>query len=164
MTDAWKNWEGQSIDGFQLRQYLGGTDHSAVYLTNLHSAGEPNAAIKFIHAPEDADAQLERWRVAGLLNHPNLISLYGVGRCQVGETGLLYVVMEYAEENLAQILPQRVLEPEETRQMMGAVIEALTFLHSQGLAHTKLKPANIMAAGDQLKISRDTLREIGSPQ
>ena len=162
MTDTWKNWEGQSVDGFQLRQYLGGTDHSAVYLTNLHSAGEPSAAIKFIPAPEDADAQLERWRVAGLLSHPNLVALYGVGRCQVGETGLLYVVMEYAEENLAQILPQRVLEPEEARQMLGAVIEALTFLHSQGLAHTKVKPANIMAAGDQLKVSRDSLAEIGS--
>jgi serine/threonine protein kinase len=162
MTDAWKNWEGETVDGFLLRQYLGGSDHSAVYLTNLHSAGEPSAAIKFVRANGDADAQLERWRVAGPLNHPNLLSLYGVGRCLVGTTPLLYVVMEYAEENLSQILPQRVLEPEEARQMLGAVIEALTFLHSQGLAHTKLRPGNILAAGDQLKVSRDTLCEIGS--
>jgi TonB family protein len=162
MPDAWKTWEGQSVDGFQLRQYLGGSDHSAVYLTNLHSAGEPSAAIKFVRASDDADVQLERWRVAGLLNHPNLLSLYGLGRCQVGSTGLLYVVMEHAEEDLSQILPQRTLEPEEMRQMLSAVLEGVSFLHSQGLAHTRLKPANILAAGDQLKISRDTICEIGS--
>jgi hypothetical protein len=35
MTEAWKTWEGQVVDGFLLRQYLGGSDHSAVYLTEL---------------------------------------------------------------------------------------------------------------------------------
>ena len=34
MTELWKQWEGEVINGeFHLREYLGGTDHSAVFLT-----------------------------------------------------------------------------------------------------------------------------------
>ncbi len=44
---------------------------------------------------------------------------------------------------------------------MESVIDALTYLHGQGLAHTRIKPGNILATGDQLKISSDTLCEIG---
>jgi TonB family protein len=162
MTEAWKTWEGQTVDGFPLRQYLGGSDHSAVYLTQLTNSGAQNAAIKFIPADAASDAQLARWRVAGELSHPHVLQLIRVGRCPLANMNFLYVVMEYAEENLSQILPQRPLEPEETRQILESVLDALTYLHGRGLAHTRLKPGNIMATGDQLKISSDTLCEIGS--
>jgi TonB family protein len=162
MSEAWKTWEGQAVDGFELLQYLGGSDHSAVYLTQLNSSGEQKAAIKFI--PEDGSAypQLAKWRVAGELTHPHLLQLIRVGRCELANTNFLYVVMEFAEENLAEILPQRALEPDEVRQVLGSAVDALTYLHAQGLAHTRIKPGNILAAGDQLKLSTDTLSEIGS--
>ena len=162
MSEAWKTWEGQAVDGFPLRQYLGGSDHSAVYLTQLNSSGEQKAAIKFIPADASAYAQLAKWRVAGELMHPHLLQLIRVGRCELANTNFLYVVMEYAEENLSEILPQRALVPDEVRQVLESALEALTYLHSQGLAHTRIKPGNILAADDQLKLSSDTLSEIGS--
>jgi TonB family protein len=162
MTEAWKTWEGQVVDGFLLRQYLGGSDHSAVYLTELKNSGAQNAAIKFVPADAAADAQLAKWQVAGQLLHPNLLQLIHMGRCQLAHTDFLYVVMEYAEEDLSQILPQRALEAGETRQMLESALQALGYLHGQGLAHTRIKPGNILATGDQLKISSDTLCEIGS--
>lgn len=162
MTEAWKTWEGQIVDGFPLRQYLGGSDHSAVYLTELNNSGAQNAAIKFIPADAAADAQLARWQVAGQLSHPHLLQLIRVGRCSLANTDFLYVVMEYAEENLSEILPQRALTPEETRQVLGSLLHVLTYLHGQRLAHTRIKPGNILAKHDQLKISCDTLCEIGS--
>jgi TonB family protein len=70
--------------------------------------------------------------------------------------------MEFAEENLSEILPQRALEPDEVRQVLESALDALNYLHGQGLAHTRIKPGNILAAGDQLKLSSDTLSEIGS--
>ena len=70
MSEAWKTWEGQVVDGFQLRQYLGGSDHSAVYLTELKNSGAQNAAVKFIPADAAADAQMARWHVAGRLLIP----------------------------------------------------------------------------------------------
>jgi TonB family protein len=162
MSEAWKTWEGQAVDGFPLHQYLGGSDHSAVYLTQLNSSGEQKAAIKFIPADASAYAQLAKWRVAGELTHPHLLQLIRVGRCELANTNFLYVVMEFAEENLSEILPQRALEPDEARQVLESVLDALTYLHAQGLAHTRIKPGNILAAGDQLKLSSDTLSEIGS--
>ncbi|MEQ1473528.1 MAG: protein kinase, partial [Candidatus Acidiferrum sp.] len=161
MSEAWKTWEGQAVDGFPLQQYLGGSDHSAVYLTQLNNSSAQKAAIKFVPADAAADAQMARWRVAGELTHAHLLQLVRVGRCQMANTSFLYVVMEYAEEDLSQILPQRALEPEETRQIVESVLDALTYLHGQGLAHTRIKPGNILATGDQLKISSDTLCEIG---
>jgi TonB family protein len=162
MSEDWKTWEGQAVDGFPLRQYLGGSDHSAVYLTQLNSSGEEKAAIKFIPADASAYAQLAKWRVAGELTHPHLLQLIRVGRCELANENFLYVVMEYAEENLAEILPQRALEPDEVRQVLESALDALNYLHGQGLAHTRIKPGNILAAGDQLKLSSDTLSEIGS--
>jgi TonB family protein len=162
MSEAWKTWEDQAVDGFPLRQYLGGSDHSAVYLTQLNSSGEQKAAIKLIPADASAYAQLAKWRVAGELTHPHLLQLIRVGRCELASTNFLYVVMEYAEENLSEILPQRALEPDEVRQVLDSALDALTYLHAQGLAHTRIKPGNILAAGDQLKLSSDTLSEIGS--
>lgn len=162
MTEAWKTWDGQVVDGFSLLQYLGGSDHSAVYLTELNKAGAQKAAIKFIPADAAADAQMARWQVAGQLLHPNLLQLIRMGRCQMANADFLYVVMEYVEEDLSQILPQRALDAGETRQIVEATLQALGYLHGQGLAHTRIKPSNILATGDQLKISTDTLCEIGS--
>jgi serine/threonine protein kinase len=162
MTETWKTWEGQTVDGFPLRKYLGGSDHSVVYLTELSNSSGQDAAIKFIAADASGDAQLGRWRVAGELAHPNVLQLIRVGRATLANTDFLYVVMDYAEEDLSQILPQRALEPEETRQILESVLEALTYLHGQGLVHTRIKPGNILAKGDQIKISSDTLCETGS--
>jgi TonB family protein len=161
MTEAWKTWEGQTVDGFPLRKYLGGSDHSAVYLTQL-SASSQDAAIKFVPADSDAETHTARWRAAGQLSHPHLQQLIRVGRCQIENSDFLYVVMEHAEEDLSQILPQRALEPDEVRPVLEEVVGALTYLHGQGLAHTMLKPGNILAAGDKVKISSDSIAEIGS--
>ena len=69
--------------------------------------------------------------------------------------------MEYAEEDLSQILPERPLTPMEARQMLQPVLNALAFLHGKGFVHGHVKPANIMAVNDQLRISSDGLRAVG---
>src|SRR5277367_1044781 len=162
MTDAWKQQEGQTVGGhFRLIQYLGGTEHSAVFLTELGESRQ-RVAIKLIGAdPAEADSQLSRLRRAAKLSHPHLAHIFETGRAQVGNASVLYVVTEYAEEDLAQILPDRALTPEEVREMLPFVIEALLFLHSQGLVHARLKPSNILAVNDQLKLSIDGVCAVG---
>lgn len=159
MTGAWKQWEGQVVNGeFHLRQFLGGGGNSAVFLTEHGDTGTERAAIKLIPAdPEYAELQLSQWRRAANLSHPHLIRLFQMGHCQLDDLGLLFVVMEYAEENLSQILPQRTLTPAEAREMLGPVLDTLGYLHGQGFVHGHIKPANIMAVDDQLKISSDGL-------
>ncbi|HEY6387637.1 MAG TPA: TonB family protein [Candidatus Acidoferrum sp.] len=166
MTEASKQWEGQIVEGiFPLRQYLGGSDHSTVFLTE-HGAGQPQkAAIKLFPADlATADSQISSWEFASQLSHPNLLRIFRAGRCRLGGDDLLYLVMEYAEEDLADILPQRALTPEETRDMLFPVLDALEYLHGKGFVHGDLKPANILATGDHLKLSSDAISRIGEAQ
>jgi hypothetical protein len=70
---------------------------------------------------------------------------------------LLYVAMEYADENLAEIIPQRSLTLEESREALNAIVDVLVFLHGKGLTHGHICPANILAVGEFLKVSSDTI-------
>jgi eukaryotic-like serine/threonine-protein kinase len=162
-TQQTKRWEGQIVDGiFPLKKFLGETDHSAVFLTEYREGELKKAAIKLIAAdPATAETKLSEWRTAAQLSHPNLLRVWRTGRCKLDGEELLYLVMEYAEENLADILPERPLTPEETRDMLSPVLGALGYLHSKGYVHGSLKPANILASGDQLKISSDAIARIG---
>jgi TonB family protein len=165
MSDTWREWEGQVIDGaFQLRRHLGGSDHSVVFLTERGETKQ-KAAIKFVQAgAAGAEAQLSRWKQIAQLSHPNLIRLFETGRCQLAGMNLLYVVMEYADENLAQFLPHRPLAVAETRDMLEPFLDTLKYLHSQNFVHGRIQPGNILAIDDQLKLSSDTIGRAGEPR
>lgn len=166
MQENWKHWEGQIVDAtLTLRTFLGGSSQSAVYLIDYTPGAERDkAAVKLVPAdPEHADAQLALWKRTAELSHPHLIRLFQMGRCELDGVPLLYVVMELADESLSEILPQRPLTAEETREMFPPVLDALAYVHEKGFAHAAIKPANIMAVGDRLKISSDRLVTIGEP-
>src|SRR5580700_675903 len=69
--------------------------------------------------------------------------------------------MEFAEENLAEILPQRALTAEEVRDGLDPALDVLVYLHGKGLVHGHLKPSNILATHDRLKLSSDSIFPIG---
>ena len=163
MTEAATKQMGQVVDGkFRLGQFVGGNDRSSVFLVDYDGQEVPKAAIKLIPADSvDAPAQLARWKQAAKLSHPHLIRLLQMGRCELDHTPMLYVVMEYAEENLSQVVARRPLSPAEARDILGPVADALAYVHSKGFVHCRLKPANIMADDDLLKISSDGLCRIG---
>jgi len=162
MSFSWKQYEGQVINNtFPLQRYLGGSSESAVFLTQLAGPQSSKAVLKLIPEGASVDLQLSLWRRASKLTHPNLLQLYQGGRCRLADMDLLYVVMEYAEENLSEILPQRALTPFEARDMLGLVLDALSNLHAQGLVHSHLKPSNILATSDQVKLSTDRLFPAG---
>jgi eukaryotic-like serine/threonine-protein kinase len=156
MTDAWKQQEGQIVDGrYRLTLYLGGSDHSAVFLTELPDSRQ-RVAIKLIGAdPAEADSQLSRLRRAAKLSHPHLARVLESGQAQIGNAHVIYLVTEYAEEDLSLILPNRALSPDEVREMLPLILDALQYLHSHGFVHARLKPSNIQAVNDQLKLSID---------
>jgi TonB family protein len=160
MIELWKNWEGEAIDGaFPLRRLLGESDHSGVFLTEYNAKDLANAAIKIVPTdPALAEVQLSRWRTVAALSHSHLISLLHAGHCQRGDRQFVYVVMEYAEQTLSQILPDRALTPDEVREMLLPTLDALTFLHRNNLVQGQLKPANVLVVDEQLKLSSDTIR------
>jgi TonB family protein len=163
MPDTWKESEGQVVAGeFKLIEHLGGSDHSVVFRTERGQGLRQKATIKFVPAdPANAELQLSRWKQAAQLSHPHLIKLFDSGRCSLAGMDLLYVVMEFAAENLAEFLPQRALSPAETRDMLEPFLETLTYLHGKGLLHGRIKPGNILAIDDQLKLSSDSVCRAG---
>jgi len=163
MSEIWKRWEGQVVEHkYQLQKYLGSTDHSAVFLAEFRDPQPRKAAVKFLSADVPyAEQQLTEWKCAALITHPNLLRIYGTGICKIEDMELLYVAMEYAEENLGEILPQRALTLDEAREMLNVVTDILVFLHARNLTHGHIKPSNVLAIGDQLKLSCDTIQPVG---
>jgi len=157
------DWIGQVVDGkFTLIQWLGNSGHGDVFLTELPGDSPQKAAIKLVPANSpSAELQMVGWSAVKRLSHPHLMRLLHVGRCQISGTKLFYAVMEFAEENLAQILPERPLSPTETREMLDPLIGALAYVHQEGMVHGHLKPSNIMVVNDQLKLSCDVVQTAG---
>lgn len=157
MNETWRQWEGQTAGGkFPLRKYLGESERGPVFATEYGAPESKAAAIKLIPAdPQNDDAQIARWATAANLPHPRLLRIFETGRCELEGARLLYVVMEYADEDLSHVIPERALSPAEAGEMVRPVIEALAWLHAKGLVHGHIKPANIMAVGEELRISSD---------
>jgi len=164
MTDVWAKWEGLVIDGaFPLRRFLGRSNHSVVFLTEHRGRNLPDAAIKFVPAdPVRGEAQLASWRTGAALSHPHLIRLFDVGRCQLGGHNFIFLVMEFADQTLDQLLVHRALTADEVREVLPPALDALAFLHRKRLVHGQLKPPNILVVNDQLKLASDTVRPAGA--
>src|SRR5258708_12880035 len=86
--ESWKSWEGGVVGGkFPLRQWLGGSDHSAVFLTDRHGHSDQKAAIKLIaEIPAESERQRARSRAAAQLSHPNLIRIHEIRPSQLNPT------------------------------------------------------------------------------
>jgi TonB family protein len=164
---AWRTLEGNTVDGkFPLRHWLGESERSAVFLTERMLrgvTGAQKAAIKLIAVDQtDAAAQLSRWQAAGQLTHPHLIRIFDSGRCQIDGEKFLYIVTEFAEEDLSQILPHRPLTPGEASDMLPPLLDALSYLHAKGFIQGHIRPSNVLAVGDQLKLSSDQIISSGA--
>ena len=161
-TEIWKRWLGQTVNGqFQLHQYLGGSGSGAAYLTEYDH--QPAAIHLVLEGSPENERQLASWQLAAELSHVNLTRVFELGRCQIEDAKLSYAVTEFADENLGQILAQRALTAQETTEMLKPTLGALAYLHGKGLVHGGLSPANIMANGDEIKLSSSFLGRAGEP-
>lgn len=156
---AQERWQGQIIDGkYPLLEWLGGSANTAVFRTQLPGSAQ-SAAIKLVRAENtNAAQQISRWKELAALSHPNLLQIFDAGQCQITGAYWLYCVMEFAEENLDQVLPIRPLLANEVAELLPPLLDALSFLHTRGLVHTHIQPSNVFAVKNQLKLSADAVR------
>jgi TonB family protein len=149
---------GQVIDGrFSLIEWLGGTDTSGTFLTELTGAGAHKAAIKLFSTPAEAEDRLSTWTETTSLSHVNLVRILHFGRAEIDGAPLVYVVTEFAEEVLSQIIPERPLAAGEAREMVVPVLDALSYLHSKNYVHAHLRPSNILVIENEVKLSADRI-------
>jgi TonB family protein len=154
---------GQVIDGrFSLLEWLGGSESSGTFVTELSGPGSQKAAIKLFSTPAQAEDRLSTWKEAAPLSHVNLVRILHFGRAEVDGAPITYVVTEFAEELLSQIIPERALAASEAGEMLEPILDALSYLHAKNYVHAHLRPSNILVVENEVKLSAESILQRGS--
>ena len=147
----------RKIDKYILHKQLGCGAMGAVWLSH-HMGLDIPVAIKVLkkslamEEPEYLKRFIQEGKLAGSINHPNIIRIYDAGH--VGET--YYLVMEYVEGcDALNLLAERGRFSIDEVVSMGIILaEALHEAHMHNIIHRDIKPDNIMVSHDgTLKLS-----------
>ncbi|SDS90070.1 Stk1 family PASTA domain-containing Ser/Thr kinase [Microterricola viridarii] len=142
---------GRLIDGrYQVRSRIARGGMATVYLaTDLRL--ERRVAIKIMHGHlADDDTFKTRFvqeaRSAARLAHPNVVNVFDQGQ----DSDMAYMVMEYLPGiTLRDLLKDYgKLTPEQTVDIVTAVLGGLAAAHKAGIVHRDLKPENVLLADD----------------
>jgi serine/threonine protein kinase/formylglycine-generating enzyme required for sulfatase activity len=135
-----------AIGRYPVRKILGKGAFGTVYLARDNDLRR-DVAIKVpnpgrVACPEDVEAYLREARILAELDHPNIVTVYEVGRT---EDDPCFIVSKYIEgSNLADRIKQGRPSFWKSAELVAAVAEALHYAHTRGLVHRDIKPANIL--------------------
>ncbi|HKF45230.1 MAG TPA: protein kinase [Thermoanaerobaculia bacterium] len=145
---------GSRLGPYEILSHLGAGSMGEVY-----RARDPRlsreVAIKILPALLSSDPErLRRFekeaRAAGILNHPNLTTVYDVG----SHEGTVYLVSELLEgETLEDRLAQGPLSPRRAIDYALQIARGLAAAHEKGIVHRDIKPENLfLTRGGHVKI------------
>jgi serine/threonine-protein kinase len=85
-------------------------------------------------------------KAAGRLNHPNIVTIYDVGR----SGDVAYIAMEFLQgRELRDIMNEGGLLPvDQVLDIIAQVALGLSYAHEHGIVHRDVKPSNIMVIRD----------------
>ncbi|HEX4750764.1 MAG TPA: protein kinase [Bryobacteraceae bacterium] len=94
------------------------------------------------------DRLLREAQSAGLLSHPNIVTIFDV----LEEKDFAYILMEYvAGSSLERLISTRTLpDGEALLRFLRQVADALDYAHRKGVVHRDIKPANIIISDDAI--------------
>jgi len=142
---------GRLVDGrYQVRSRIARGGMATVYLaTDLRL--ERRVAIKIMHGHLADDNTfktrfVQEARSAARLAHPNVVNVFDQGQ----DADMAYLVMEYLPGiTLRDLLKDyKRLTPEQTVDILDAVLAGLAAAHKAGIVHRDLKPENVLLADD----------------
>lgn len=94
-----------------------------------------------------AERFLREAQALARLSHPNVVGVYGVGRCDDHET--VYVVMELVRgKTLRAWADAEARTPDALLEVFGAAARGLAAAHAAGIVHRDFKPDNVMVDDD----------------
>ena len=139
----------QQISHYRILDKLGMGGMGEVYLAEDSKLGR-KLALKILPAEFTKDAgRVARFeqeaRAASALNHPNIITIYEVGK----EAGVYFIAAEYIAGNtLRQHLRSDGLDLREALGIAIQIANALEAAHEAGITHRDIKPENVMIRPD----------------
>ncbi len=146
-------YPGQVVGRFELVREIGRGGFGIVYEAKDRELGRTVAfkALMIGPRPELREERLLREAdAAARLSHPNIVTLFDVGRCEEGP----YLVLEYLRgQTLAARLEQGPLPVREAVHIAMEVAKGLAHTHKQGVFHRDLTPGNVFLCEDgQIKV------------
>src|SRR5215831_18560668 len=162
---------GTRFGACRLERLIGRGGMGDVYLAHDTALGR-DVAIKVLRDAQVVDgAWLERLRrearVLGALNHPNIVTIYGIERTD-GAYGLILELLE--GPTLADRIAQGPMPLAEALPIAQQIAEALEAAHERGIVHRDIKPTNIGFTRDGLVklldfgLAKITVLEAGSDE
>jgi hypothetical protein len=167
MTHLGQRWTGVCLnDNYKLRHYMEEPENgggNAAFFEGEDSSGSAVLVEVLDAAAEGSRQRLEIWRRAIHLQHPHLLRLLDYGEADALPPGrpCYYAVFERPQENLAAALEQSPLTERDARELLLATLDALRYLHAQGLVHGSIQASNILAVDDTIKLATADLHEPG---
>ena len=140
---------GKTVSHYRIISLLGEGGMGEVYLGHDPRMNR-KVAIKllpaqFTQSPERIARFQRESRAASALNHPNIITIYEIGR----ERGISFIASELVEgETLRRRINRGKLNIKEAVELAMQVASALAAAHSAGIVHRDIKPENIMIRRD----------------
>ena len=157
---------GTRLGPYEILAPIGAGGMGEVYRARDTALGR-DVAIKVLPAAVSSDAdRLRRFeqeaRSAGLLNHPNILSIYGFGE----HKGAPYVVSELLEgSTLRERMGGAALSPRRAIDYALQVASGLAAAHEKGIVHRDLKPENLFVTDDgRVKILDFGLAKLTQPE
>ncbi|HEX7317123.1 MAG TPA: LpqB family beta-propeller domain-containing protein [Pyrinomonadaceae bacterium] len=138
----------KEIGNYRVEKLLGAGGMGEVYLA-FDARLNRKVALKILPPEFVADAErvarFEREaRAVSALNHPNLVTIYDLGRLD----GLHYIAMEYVEGRTLREVAGSRIKLKELLSVVTQAAEALAAAHAAGVVHRDVKPENIMLRAD----------------
>src|SRR6476659_9458401 len=153
----WNEIEGQTLDGLTLGKLLRSEGRTAWFST-VGPDGEP-AVLSVFEALNDEEAVEARLQAAARVQHPGLHVLRKVGAGRLEDESLVYALMEPFDQTLAEVLRDRPLTPDETREVTESLLSALETVDAAGLYHGHVDASGVLGVGDNIKLRSDCLTQ-----
>src|SRR5918992_2272632 len=144
--------EASKLGRYAIQSELGRGAMGVVYKAT-DTALERTVAVKTVNMALERDGAekyearfYQEARAAGSLNHPNIVTVYDVGK----EGNVAYMAMEFIEGvELRSLLAEgRALPVSQAVSITAQVAEGLAYAHEHGVVHRDIKPATIMVLTD----------------
>jgi WD40 repeat protein/serine/threonine protein kinase len=137
--------ELRQIGHFKLVRMLGAGAFGAVWLAEDETLGRQVAIKLQLSSEQDVDSLLHEAHTAAGLDHPNIVSIYEVGR----DGGRVFVASQYLDGlTLQNFLSQGKPPVKRACELAATVARALHYAHGKGVIHRDIKPANIILDAD----------------